>query len=126
MRFLSMIRVDETTGQQPSERLIADMTKLIEEMTAAGVLLDTAGLLPTAQGARVRSRHGQISVTDGPFTEAKEVIGGYAIVKADSLEEALALTKRFLRVHGDEWDIECEVRQIDEAPTCIEAPPAQA
>lgn len=68
MRFLSMIRIDETTGQQPSERLMTDMMALIGEMSAAGILLDTAGLLPTAQGARVRSRFGEIRVTDGPFT----------------------------------------------------------
>ena len=116
MRFLSMIRVDETTGQQPSERLMTEMMALIGEMSAAGVLLDTAGLLPSAQGARVRSSFGEIRVTDGPFTEAKEVIGGFAILKADSLEEAITHTRRFLQVHGDEWDIECEVRAIEEAP----------
>lgn len=114
MRFLSMIRIDETTGQQPSERLMTDMMALIGEMSAAGILLDTAGLLPTAQGARVRSRFGEIRVTDGPFTEAKEVIGGYAILRADSLDDAIAHTRRFLDVHGDEWDIECEVRPIEE------------
>jgi Uncharacterized protein conserved in bacteria len=116
MRFLSMIRIDETTGQQPSERLMTDMMALIGEMSAAGILLDTAGLLPTAQGARVRSRFGEIRVTDGPFTEAKEVIGGYAILRADSLDDAIAHTRRFLDVHGDEWDIECEVRPIEEPP----------
>ncbi|TQM12707.1 hypothetical protein FB548_1554 [Pseudoxanthomonas sp. 3HH-4] len=117
MRFLSMIRIDETTGQQPSERLMTDMMALIGEMSAAGVLLDTAGLLPTAQGARVRSRFGDVRVTDGPFTQAKEVIGGYAILRADSLDDAIAHTRRFLDVHGDEWDIECEVRPIEEPPT---------
>ncbi len=114
MRFLSMIRVDETTGQRPTEQLITDMMALIRDMTAEGVLLDTAGLLPTAQGARVRSRHGRITVTDGPFTEAKEVIGGYAMLQACSLEEAIAHTRRFLVVHGEDWDIECEVRPLVE------------
>ena len=86
MRFLSMIRVDETTGQQPSQRLMDEMMALVGELSAAGVLLDTAGLLPSSHGARVRSQHGRITVTDGPFAEAREVIGGYAILKADSLD----------------------------------------
>ena len=113
VRFLSMIRVDENTGQVPSEQLMSDMGKLIEEMTREGVLISTAGLRPTAEGTRVRLRRGKLSVTDGPFTEAKEVIGGYAVLEAKSKAEAIELTKRFLRVHGDEWDIECEVRQLE-------------
>ena len=112
MRFLSMIRVAET-GQQPSERLMNEMGKLIEEMTRKGQLISTAGLRPTAEGVRVRLRGGRLSSTDGPFAETKEVIGGYAILEAKSMQEALELTKRFLRIHGDEWDIECEVRQLD-------------
>jgi hypothetical protein len=114
MRFLSMIRINESSGQQPSGQLMADMGKLIAEMTAAGVLLDTAGLRPTAEGARMRLSHGKLKTTDGPFTETKEVIGGYAMLKADSMQEALELTSRFLKVHGDEWEIECEVRPVDE------------
>ncbi len=114
MRFLSMVRVNENTGQQPSEQLMADMGRLIDEMTKAGVLLDTAGLRPTSEGARVKLSNGKTSVVDGPFTESKEVIGGYAIVKADSMEQAIELTRRFLLVHGTEWDIECEVRQLEE------------
>ncbi|WP_223266770.1 YciI family protein [Luteimonas gilva] len=113
MRFLSMIRVQEN-GQVPSERLMTEMGKLIQEWTAAGVLLETAGLQPTAKGKRVRLRSGKISTVDGPFTETKEVIGGYAILKADSMAEAVKLTERFLEVHGDEWELDCEVRQIEE------------
>jgi hypothetical protein len=113
MRFLSMIRIDENTGQVPSEQLMNDMGKLIEEMTREGVLINTAGLRPTREGVRVRLRRGKLSVIDGPFTESKEVIGGYAILEAKSKEEAVELTRRFLKVHGDEWNIECEVRQLD-------------
>lgn len=113
MRFLSMIRVDETTGQQPSERLMRDMGRLIDEMTRQGVLISTAGLRPSAEGARIRLRNGTLSTTDGPFTESKEVIGGFAILEAKSRQEALELVQRFLRIHGDEWDIECELRQLD-------------
>jgi len=108
-----MIRIDEKSGQAPSEQLMQDMGKLIEEMTREGALIHTAGLRPTAEGARVRLRSGKLSTTDGPFTETKEVIGGYAVFEAKSMQEAIELTKRFLRVHGDGWDIECEVRQLD-------------
>ena len=113
MRYLSMIRINENTGQMPSEQLMTDMGKLIEELTQAGSLIRTAGLRPTSEGKRVRLRRGKLTTTDGPFTEAKDVIGGYAMLEAPSMEEAVALTKRFLEVHGDEWDIECEVRQLD-------------
>jgi hypothetical protein len=113
MRFLSMIRLDENTGQVPSEQLMTDMGKLIDEMTRAGVLIRTAGLRPTREGARVRLRRGTLSTVDGPFTETKEVVGGFAIIEAGSLPEALELTRRFLKIHGDTWDIECEVRQLD-------------
>lgn len=114
MRFLSMVRINEGAGMQPSEQLMTDMGKLIEEMTQAGVLLDTAGLLPSSAGVRVRLSGGKLSVKDGPFTEAKEVVGGYAILRAESKEDAIEMTKRFLKVHGDEWDVECEVRQLAE------------
>jgi len=113
MRYLSVIRIDENTGQVPSEQLMTDMGKLIEELTQAGSLIRTAGLRPTSEGMRVRIRRGKLTTIDGPFTETKDVIGGYAILEAASMEEAVALTKRFLAVHGDEWDIECEVRQLD-------------
>ncbi|WP_245156340.1 YciI family protein [Agrilutibacter solisilvae] len=115
MRFLSMVRVNENCSLQPSEQLMADMGRLIEEMKQAGVLLDTAGLRPTAESVRVRLSAGQTRVIDGPFAETKEVVGGFAILEAASREEAIALTHRFLRVHGDEWEIECEVRQMEEA-----------
>ena len=113
MRFMSMIRINERSGQKPSEKLMADMGRLIEEMTKSGQLIDTAGLRPTAEGFRVRLSAGKMRVTDGPFTEAKEVIGGYAMIEAKSKAEAIELTKRFLALHGDEWEIECEVRQLD-------------
>lgn len=113
MRFISMIRVHENTGQTPSEQLMNDMGKLIEELTRTGQLVSTAGLRPTSEGVRVRWRNGKLSMVDGPFTETKEVIGGYAILEAKSKAEAIDLTQRFLRIHGTEWDIECEVRQLD-------------
>ena len=113
MRFLSMIRIQENTGQVPSEQLMSDMGKLMEELTRTGRLISTAGLRPTSEGVRVRLRRGKLSKVDGPFTETKEVIGGYAILEAKSTDEAIELTQRFLKIHGDEWDLECEVRQLD-------------
>jgi hypothetical protein len=116
MRFLSVVRINENNGLRPSEKLMSDMGKLLEEVTRAGVMLDTAGLKPTSEGVRVRLSHGEISVVDGPFTETKEVIGGYAVMETESMEEAIHWTTRFLKVHGDEWDITCEVRQLETHP----------
>lgn len=112
MRFLSIVRINENSGLQPSPKLMADMGKLMEELSREGKLINTAGLAPTAEGTRIRLSGGKLSVVDGPFTEAKEVIGGYALLETASKEEALEITKRFLRVHGDEWNVECEVRQL--------------
>ncbi len=116
MRFLSLIRVQENTGKQPSERMMSEMGKLMTAMKRDGKLLDTAGLAPTSSGKRVRLRAGRISVVDGPFAEAKEVVGGYAMLDAQSLEEAIALTERFVELHvADGWELDCEVRQVYEA-----------
>jgi hypothetical protein len=113
MRFLSMIRVNEGAGQVPSEQLMHEMGKLIDEMTREGSLIRTAGLRPSKEGRRVRLHKGQLRTVDGPFTETKEVIGGFAMLEAPSMEAATELTKRFLQIHGDAWEIECEVRQLD-------------
>jgi hypothetical protein len=113
MRFLSMIRVNENSNVEVTEQLMTDMGKLMEEMTRNGTLVMTAGLRPTKEGVRVRQRHGKQSTTDGPFVESKEIVGGFAILEAPSMKEALEATRRFLRVHGDEWDVECEVRQME-------------
>lgn len=115
-RYPSMVRIDETDvpAEGPSPELMQRMGDLIEEMTKAGVLLDTAGLSPTAQGTRVHWEGGKLSVTDGPFTESKEVVGGYAIVQAKDMAEAIEWTKRFLKVHEEHWTVTCEVREIME------------
>src|SRR5215208_7307024 len=109
MRYLSMIRVEEKSGQKLSERLMTEMGQLMEEATREGWLVTTAGLRPSREGKRMRWNRGKLSTTDGPFIETKEVIGGYAILEAASMAEALRLTERFLRVHGDEWNVECEL-----------------
>lgn len=111
MRFLSIYKCKET-GQPPSQEEMDRMGKLIEEGMKAGYLLAVEGCLPSATGARVRLASGKVTVTDGPFTEAKEVVGGLAILQADSKEQAIQIAKDFLRVAGDG---ECELRQLFEA-----------
>jgi hypothetical protein len=121
MRFLSIYKTAER-NTPPSVEHVTQMQKLIEEMMRAGTLLATEGCLPTALGARVRQSGGQQTVTDGPFTEAKEVVGGFALLEADSRDHAIALTKRFLEVAGDG---ECEIRQIFVAPDGVAANPVK-
>src|SRR5262249_56313854 len=118
MRLLSMIGIDETRGLVPSEQLMNDMGKLIDEMTREGVLVRTAGLRPTAEATRVRLRNGELSSSDGPFAETKEVIGGFAILEAASKQQAIELTNRFLPGPRDERDIEGEVRPPDGPQVC--------
>ena len=110
MKFLSMYKTAER-GVPPSQEEMNKMGKLIEEGFKAGWLLATEGCLPSALGARVRRSDGKITVTDGPFTEAKEVVGGFALLKANSKQEAIELARQFLQVAGDG---ECEIRQIYE------------
>jgi hypothetical protein len=111
MKFLSIYKTAER-NTPPSAEEMAAMGKLVEDGMKAGWLLGTEGCLPSVLGARVRCSSGKLSVTDGPFTESKEVVGGFAILKADSKQEAIQLAKDFLRVAGDG---ECELRQIYEA-----------
>jgi hypothetical protein len=118
MKFLSIYKTEER-GAPPSQEEMAAMGKLIEEGMKAGWLVATEGCLPSALGARVRISNGTVTVTDGPFTEAKELVGGFAILRANSKEEAIQLAKEFLAVVGTG---ECELRQIYEAPagTCAQ------
>src|SRR5258708_24391628 len=99
MRFLSVYKAAER-GVPPSQEEMAKMGKLVEEGMKSGWLLGTEGCLPSALGARVRFSNGKHTVTDGPFTESKEVIGGFAILQANSKEEAIELAKNFLQVVG--------------------------
>jgi hypothetical protein len=115
MRFLTIYKTDEQastrneSGAPPSQEEIAKMNVLIEEMTKAGTLLSTEGCKPSSSGARVRLAKQKVTVTDGPFTESKELIAGFAILNAKSKAEAIELTKRFLGVAGDG---EVEIRQL--------------
>jgi hypothetical protein len=114
MRFLTTVKSPENSGTPPKQ-LMEAIAKLGEEATKAGVLIETGGLLPSAAGARIRLSGGKLSVTDGPFTEAKEVIGGYAIYEVKSKEEAIESTLRFMQLHKEHWpgwEGESEIRQI--------------
>ena len=112
MRFLSIYKSPERSAP-PSQEEMDRMGRYIEESMRAGELVATEGCLPSALGARVRSANGKVTVTDGPFTEAKEVVGGFAILNAASKEEAVELVRRFLAFTGEG---ECEIRQLYEAP----------
>jgi len=121
MRFLSLYKTVERNTPPTAEEMAA-MGKLVEQGFKEGWLLATEGCLPTAMGARVRRDGTKISVTDGPFTEAKEVVGGFAILKASSKEEAIQMAKDFLKFVGEG---ECELRQIYEQggpePDCVKS-----
>ena len=110
MRFLSIYKSVERQIPSTQEEMAA-MGKLIEEGMKAGWLLSTEGCLPSSLGARVRKSSGKVTVTDGPFTESTEVVGGFAILKANSKEEAVELARNFLKAVADG---ECELRQLYE------------
>ena len=118
MRYMMLVKGDKDyeAGRPPSPELMAAIGKLSEEMARAGILLESGGLLPSSEGAKVRVRGGKLAVTDGPFSEAKELIGGYAILQAKSKDEAIELGKRFMKVHADvlgpSYDGELEIRRL--------------
>ncbi|KJY41716.1 transcriptional regulator [Streptomyces sp. NRRL B-1568] len=115
-RYITMIRIDEQN--HPAESATPEfgerMGALLEEITKAGVMLDTAGLTPTSEGTRLTWSGGKISSIDGPFTESKEVIGGYAIIQVKDRAEAVEWTKRFLQVHDEHMTVTAELREIAE------------
>ena len=124
MRFMMIVKADKNyeAGAPPPPELMAAVGKLSEEMFKAGVLLDTGGLLPTSKGALINVKKGKLTVTDGPFSEAKEVIGGYAILQCKSKEEAIERARRFMQLHADvlgpAYEGELEIRQMPDAPPC--------
>src|SRR6202051_1946257 len=100
MRFMMIVKTAEKSGPPPKEMMEA-MDKLAEESTKAGEMIESGGLGPSAAGSRVRLAGGKITVTDGPFTEAKEVFGGYAIFELKSKEEAIERIVQFMELqHG--------------------------
>jgi len=118
MRFMTIVK-DAETSTPPPQALIDAIAKLGEEAARKGVMVEMGGLLPTAMGARVRLAGGRLTVTDGPFTEAKEVIGGYAVYAVTSKEEALEWARRFMALHQEHWkswEGEVELRQLYDPP----------
>jgi hypothetical protein len=120
VRFMMIVKHAENQGPPPKQLMDA-IAKLAEEAVKAGTMLGTGGLGPTGQGARVRLSGGEVTVTDGPFTEAKEVIGGYAQFELKSKEEAIESAVRFMELHKKHWpgwEGETEVRQMFDPQDC--------
>jgi hypothetical protein len=107
-------------GTLASPRLMTEMGKLIEQLKSSGKLLDVSVLVTQSKSARVRGAAGKVSVTDGPFIESKEIIGGYIMVEAESRQEAVEIGRSFMKIHvdvlGPSYEGEMEVRQLSEQP----------
>ena len=111
MRFLgyTLASEDEVPTEQPHPELFEEMGKFVEEAVNAGVIVATGGIAPTADGAKISLKDGEFTVVDGPFTEAKELVGGWALMECRDMAEAVVWTKRFLSVLGEG---ECRVRPV--------------
>jgi hypothetical protein len=114
MRFMMLVKSAENSGPPPKELMDA-IAKLAEEAVKAGTMVDSGGLAPTAMSTRVRLSRGKVTTIDGPFTEAKEVVGGYAVFELKSKKEALEAALRFMELHKKHWpgwEGETEIRQV--------------
>jgi hypothetical protein len=128
MRFMFIVRSTQEVAVPPPA-LMEAMGKLADREIKAGRMLESGGLMPAATGAEVRIRDGQLSVIDGPFVEAKEMIGGYAIFELRDKEEALAAAREFMQLHIDHfpgWDGVCELRAFATGGSCEEVVKAVA
>ena len=118
MRYLSFIRHPESyRDTPPPPALMEAMGTFIQQATKEGNLVDTGGLLPSKDGARIRLSNGALTVTDGPFSETKEVIGGWAILEADSKAKVIEFATQFMELHRKHWpgfEGECEVRPLED------------
>jgi hypothetical protein len=117
MKFMMLVKAHEKDMRPPAPELLARINQLTEEITrSGGALLETGGLMPSAQGARIRAGRGRLTVIDGPFTEGKELIGGYAVMRLKSKEEALEKGRKFMQAHldvlGPNYEGELEIRQM--------------
>jgi hypothetical protein len=121
MQFLMLIRIannsDYENAKPLPDALHVAMGELMEEWTKAGAMVSAAGLKPPSQATRIRLAAGEVMVTDGPFTETKEVIGGFFLLEAPDKATAVSMTRRFVDIHqrvlGADFLLECEVRQVD-------------
>ena len=116
-RYLMLIHHREDYRDQPiPQPLLAAMGEFVTEKLKTGAIIDTAGLERSNRATTVRVARGKVSVTDGPFAEAKEVVGGYALINAPSKEEAIALATRFVDIHRENWpefEFACEIRPVE-------------
>jgi hypothetical protein len=113
-RYLSIIRAAENQGEPPAGFMEA-IDELVKRTLEDGTIVSTGGLAPIAMAARVRIHGNRLVVTDGPFAESKEVIGGYAVLSANSREDAIRATREFMQLHIDRWPGwvgECELREL--------------
>ena len=121
MQFLMLIKIatdtDYEAGKPPPAELEAAMGELIGEWSKNGAFVSAAGLKPTSKAARLRLTGGAVSISDGPFAESKEVIGGFFLLEAKDKAAAVELTRQFVELHGKilgkDFLLECEVRQLD-------------
>jgi|SRR5690242_9290585 hypothetical protein len=129
MRFMAIVKPgkDYEAGKPPSPELMAAMGKLNQESTAAGIFVTGGGLLPSSQGHKLRMSGGKVTVTDGPFSETKEVIGGFAILNYASHEEAIEGARRVMQIHADHGytDLEIELRPMMAPGECGAQMPQQ-
>ncbi len=114
MRFIGLLKADKSSeaGEPPSKELMERMGTFMEEITRAGVMIASDGLQPSSKGKRVRLANGKVTITDGPFTESKELVASYALFQVNSIDEAVKWTTRFLQVLGEG---ECEIRPLFDA-----------
>jgi hypothetical protein len=118
MRYMMLVKgnKDYEAGVPPKKELMEAVAKHGAALAKAGILLDTGGLMPSSKGARILVSGGNLNVIDGPFSEAKEVIGGFAVLKAESKEEAIKLGRIFMQIHidslGPGYEGELEIRQM--------------
>ena len=123
MRVMVIIKADNYSeaGMMPGEKLLTDMGKYNEELVNAGLMLTGEGLHPSSKGAKVNYSHGKVTVIDGPFTEAKELIAGFSLVQAKSLDEAIELVKRW-PAEDASGDLEIRIRQVAGAEDFADLP----
>jgi hypothetical protein len=116
MKYLTFVRHSESYRSAPPPPAFMDaMGKFVQKSRQEGVLVDAGGLLPSKEGIRLRLADGKLTVTDGPFSESKEIIGGWAILKADSKADVLRIATEFMDLHRKHWpgfEGESEVRPM--------------
>lgn len=125
MKFMMLVKGKNCdSGRPPNPELLAAIEKQSAEMIKGGVLLETGGLMPSAAGAKIQVAGKKIVVVDGPFTETKELVGGYAIMKLKSKQEAIEMGKAFMKLHvdilGESYEAELEIRQMMDFEAVVE------